>query len=99
MHGATLDLHHEQDIQAVEQHGVYMQEVACQNAGCLGGQELPPGGRRPARRGTEPGGGQDPADRPLPGPVSQAEQLALNAPIAPPRVLPRQLLHERAHLG
>jgi len=32
----------------------------------LGGQELPPGRRRLPRRRPQPGGGQDPADRPLP---------------------------------
>ena len=99
VHGPGLDLHHEQDVQALEQHGVDVQEVARQDAGRLGGQELPPGRRRPPRRGAEPGGGQDPADRPLPHPVPQAEQLALDAPVAPARVLPRQLLHQRAHLG
>jgi hypothetical protein len=62
-------------------------------------QELPPGRRRPSRRGTEPGGGQDPADRPLPRPVPQADQLALDAPVSPARVLPRQLLHQCPHLG
>src|SRR5262249_60655752 len=32
---------------------------------------------------------QDPADRSLPYPVPDAEQLALNAPVTPARVLPR----------
>ena len=49
-------------------------------------------------RGTEPGGGQDPADRPLAHPVPQAQQLTLDAPVAPTRVLPRQLLHKSADL-
>jgi hypothetical protein len=51
------------------------------------------------RRGTQPGGGQDPADRPFPHPVPQAEQVALNPPVAPAGVLPSQLLRERADLG
>ena len=52
-----------------------------------------------ARRGAgPPGGGQDPADRPLPHPVPQAGQLTLNTPVSPARVLPRQLLHQRPHL-
>ncbi len=99
VHGPGLDLHHEQDIKAMRQHGAGVQEVTGQDAGCLGGRELPPRRRRPPRRGTKPGGGQDPADRPLPRPVSQAEQLALVAPVTPAGVLPRQLLHERTHLG
>jgi hypothetical protein len=42
-----------------------VQEVARQDAGRLGLQELPPRRRRPPRRGAETGGGQDPANRPL----------------------------------
>jgi hypothetical protein len=66
MDGAGLDLHHEQDIQPLQQHGVHVQEIARQDAGRLGLQELPPRRRRPPRRWAEPGGGQDPPDRPLP---------------------------------
>jgi hypothetical protein len=36
------------------------------------------------RRGTEPGGGQDPADRPLPHPIPQADHLTLDAPVPVP---------------
>ena len=43
VHPPGLDLHHEQDVQALEEHGVNVQEVARQDSGCLGGQELPPG--------------------------------------------------------
>ena len=51
-----------------------------------------------ARRGAgPPGGGQDPADRPLPHPVPQPVHLALDAPVSPARVLPRQALHQRPH--
>jgi hypothetical protein len=99
VHRPGLDLHHEQDVYVPQQDSVYVQEVACQDAGRLGGQELPPGRRRPARRRLEPSGGQDPADRPLPHPVPQAEQLALDAPVPPARVLPGQLLHQFADLG
>jgi hypothetical protein len=42
MHGPGLDLHHEQDVHAPEQDGVDVQEITCQDAGRLGGQELPP---------------------------------------------------------
>jgi hypothetical protein len=42
VHGPGLDLHREQDIHALEQDGVHVQEIACQDAGRLGGQELPP---------------------------------------------------------
>jgi hypothetical protein len=32
VHGPCLDLHDEEDIQALEQHGIDMQEVAGQDA-------------------------------------------------------------------
>jgi hypothetical protein len=44
VHGPALDLHHEQDVQALEQDGVDVEEVAREDAGCLRGQELPPVG-------------------------------------------------------
>src|SRR6266567_3295884 len=40
---AAGDLHHEQHVQAREQHRVDVEEVACQHGFGLGGQELPPG--------------------------------------------------------
>jgi hypothetical protein len=42
VHGPSLDLHYEQHIQALQQHGIDVQEIAGEDAGCLGGQELPP---------------------------------------------------------
>ncbi len=39
--GSVLDKH--QDIQPVQQHGVHVQEVHCEDPGGLGVQELPPG--------------------------------------------------------
>ena len=81
MHAAGLDLHHEEHVQALEEHGVDVQEVTCQDSGCLGGEELPPGRRRPARRRGEPGRCQDPADRSRADAVPEAEELALDAPV------------------
>ena len=49
VHAPCLDLHYEEDIQALAEHGVSVQEVARQNPGRLRGQELPPGQRRLAR--------------------------------------------------
>jgi hypothetical protein len=43
VHAPRLDLHHEQDVQAPEEHSVDVQEVTRQDPGCLGEQELPPG--------------------------------------------------------
>jgi len=43
VHAAGLDLHREEYVQALEEHCVNVHEVARQDPGCLGGQELPPG--------------------------------------------------------
>ena len=43
VHPAGLDLYHEEHVQALEEHGVDVEEVTCQYSGCLGGEELPPG--------------------------------------------------------
>ena len=37
LHAAGLDLHHEEHVEALEEHGVNMQEVTRQDPGCLGG--------------------------------------------------------------
>ena len=42
VHPPGLDLHHEQDVQALQEHGINVQEVAGEDLGRLGGQELPP---------------------------------------------------------
>jgi hypothetical protein len=88
VHAAGPDLHHEQDVQAPEEHGVDVQEIARQDSGCLGGQELPPSRGCPPGCGREPGRGQDPADRSRADAVPQAEEFALDAPVSPPWVLP-----------
>jgi hypothetical protein len=43
-------LHNEQHIEPVQQHCVDAEEVGGENAVCLGGQELPPGGAAAALR-------------------------------------------------
>ena len=78
--------------------------------GCRPSTRRPGHCRRPARRadqgaagqhwrrGAGPRRSQDPADRSRPHPVPQAEQLALDAPVAPAGVLACQLLHQRTDL-
>jgi hypothetical protein len=85
---ARFDLHDEEHVQAPEEHGVDVQEVAGQDAGCLGGQELPPGRGGPARRRAQPGRSQDPADRAFTDLVPESGKFALNAPVTPSRILP-----------
>jgi hypothetical protein len=79
-------------VQAPEEHGVNVQEVARQDPGGLGGEELPPGRGCPAWRGCEPGCGQDPANRSGADAVPEAEEFALDVPVSPLRVLPGQPL-------
>jgi hypothetical protein len=43
VHGPGVDLYHEQDVQALQEDGVNVQEVAREDPGGLGGEELPPG--------------------------------------------------------
>jgi hypothetical protein len=90
VHPPCADLHHEEHVQASEEDRVDVQEVAGEDSVRLGGQELPPGGRRAARGGCEPGRGQDPPYRSRADPVPEAEEFALDAPVSPPRVLPGQ---------
>jgi hypothetical protein len=73
-----------------DRNDVNVQEITRQNPGRPGGQELPPGRRCPARRGPEPGHGQDPAGRSRADSVPEAEELTLDTPVPPPRVLPGQ---------
>jgi len=83
VHAAGLDLHHEEHVQAPEEHGINVQEVARQDPGGLGGEEPPPGRGCPAWRGCEPGRGQDPADRSGADAVPDAEEFALDTPVSP----------------
>jgi hypothetical protein len=91
MDGPGLDLHYEQDVQAVQQHRARVQKVTRHDAGRLSGHELPPRRREAARRRPEPSGGQDPADRPLTDPVSQADEFALDAAVTPAGGLSRAI--------
>jgi len=55
--GAVLD--HDQCVDAPQQHGVHVDEVDCEDAAGLRGQELLPGRARAAGRGIDPGGAQN----------------------------------------
>src|SRR6266702_4874055 len=81
VHPPCADLDHEEHVQASEEHGVNVQEIARQDPGRLAGQELPPCRGCPAGCGREPGFGQYPADRSFADAVPEAEELALDAPV------------------
>jgi hypothetical protein len=42
VHPAAAVFDEDQDVYALQQHGVHVQEVDCEDPGCLGVQELPP---------------------------------------------------------
>jgi hypothetical protein len=77
----------DQRVNPSEQHGVDVQEVYGQDSRGLGGEELSPGGTRPARRGIAacvmqdlPHGGRRDA-------VAEPDQLAWHAPVSPGGIL------------
>jgi len=88
----------EQDVQALKEHGVDVHEVACQDAGGLEGQELPPGRRCPARCRAKPGRGQDPPDGVFTDPMAEAEQFAPDAAVPPSWILSGRPDHQIPHL-
>jgi hypothetical protein len=86
--GAALDEH--LHVQALAQHGVDVQETDREDPGGLGVQELPPGGARAARRRIDARGVQDLPDGGRRHGDAELHQLALDPPMAPQRILPRQ---------
>ena len=93
VHAAAAVLDHDEDVVAAEEDVVDVREVHGEDRSGLRGQELSPGRPGPVRRGVDPGGLQD---RPHGGGgdrVAEPDQLALDASIAPPRVLPGQPQH------
>ena len=95
----TAELDEEQHVEAFEQDGVDVEEVRGHDARRLGTQELTPGGAAVAG---EQGRGRGPrmiwamvlAARRTPS----LTELTLDAPVAPPRVLPGQAHDEGRRL-
>ena len=98
MHPAGGDLHDEQDVDPLEADRVDVQEVAGQNPFGLRGEELGPGWSGPSGCGIDAGGVEDLPHRAGANPVAQPDQLAMDAPVAPGRVLRREPQHQRADL-
>ncbi len=89
----------DQGVDASEQNGVHVDEVGCEDAAGLGGQELLQGRAGAAGREVDPGGVQDlphggGSDR-----VAEPDEFALHPPVAPGRVLRRHADHELADRG
>jgi hypothetical protein len=98
LQGAVADLEHEQDVEPSQRdRAVDGEEVHRQHAGGLRAQELAPTGvGLSGRRRRDPAAHEDPTDGRGAGAVAECEQLALDPAVAPARVLPRHLLHQRA---
>ena len=92
--GAVLD--HHQRVDALQQHGVHVDEVDCKDPAGLGGQELLPG--RAAGRAIDPGVMDDLPDRGDRDRVAESDQFALHPPVPLCGVLRRHADHELARL-
>jgi hypothetical protein len=94
---AIADLQSEQDVEPPQRHrAVDVEEVDREHAGGLCAQELPPPGVGVAdRRRWDPVALEDATDRRGADTMAEFEQLALDPPIAPARVVPRHPRHQR----
>jgi hypothetical protein len=95
--GAMLDEHH--DIQPVEQHGVHVQEIDCEDPGGLGMEELPPGRACPAGRRIDARGVQDLPHRGRRDCHAELGQLAVDPAVSPQRILCGQANGEACDAG
>jgi len=85
--GAMLDEH--QDVQALQQHGVHVEEVHSEDPGGLGVQELPPGRARAARCRIDARSAQDLPDCGLRDRHAEFRQFAVDPAVSPQRILLR----------
>ena len=96
---AGADLEDEERVDAAQQHGVDGEEVTCQHRVRLRAAELPPGRSGPAWCRVQTGPVQDVPHRRGSDAVAEAEEFAVDAPVTPGRVLPRQPEHQRTDHG
>jgi hypothetical protein len=90
MDASALELDEEEHIQTPQEGGVDREEVAGDHARRLRTQKLPPRRAGAPRRGTELMATEQVSDRARRHGEAEAGELALDAPVAPARVLPRQ---------
>jgi hypothetical protein len=93
---AELDEH--EDVERPEPGGLHAEEVAGDDALCLGPQELGPGWAGAPRDGTEPSDPKQGADRRRAGSDAELPELALHPDTTPARVLPGEPEDERTDL-
>jgi hypothetical protein len=86
----TADLEKDQYVESAKKHYVDSEEVAGQDRAGVGAEELRPGRAIAARCWRNPMPAKDTADGGRRDPISELEQLALNAAITPTWVFPAQ---------
>ena len=89
----------EQHVEPVQQHRVDAEEVGGEDAVCLGGEDLSPGGAAAARCGVDAGSLQDRAHGAGRKLVAEPGEFAVDPPVAPGWVLRGQAQDQRAQLG
>src|SRR5262245_44054865 len=90
----AVDLHKDQHVERLKQHGLDSEEIAGKDGPGVGAQELSPGrtvASRSRRYAMTPEQASDSSRRDL---VSELEQFALDAAIAPARVLAGQAQYQ-----
>jgi hypothetical protein len=87
VHAAAM-LDHDQDVEAAQEDGVDVGEVDREDRVSLRGQELSPGRPGPSRGGIETGFLEDSPDGGRGDRMVEADQLAVDASVPPPGVLP-----------
>ena len=95
--GAVLD--DDQGVEAVEQHGVHMDEIGGEDAAGLRGEELLPGRAGAAGRRADPGIVQDLPHRGRCDRVAEPDQFALHPAVPPSRIIRRHVEYELADRG
>jgi hypothetical protein len=98
MDAPRADLDEEQHMEAPEGGAVDTGEVCREDALGLGANELGPGRSGPLRGRVDPGRSQDRPDGGRGDPVTELCELAVDAPVTPCRVLPREADCEVADL-
>lgn len=80
------DFHRDQDVESAQRDGVEGKEIGGEQPDGLSAEKDPPAGVCPAWCWAEAGGGQDPADGARAQAVSESEEFALDASVAPGRI-------------
>ena len=94
VHAAAAVLDHDEDVEAAQEDGVDVGEVDREDRVGLRGQELSPGRAGPSRGGVDAGGLEDRPDGGGGDRVAEADQLALDASVAPGGILPGHPQHQ-----